>query len=554
MGILDRFRRKREDRIRTEVNSRVSKAVERIKNQVGYSGYGNSNYLTGSFSGGGKWPYSLSGSGFGLFFNHNDTRLNARTAYQDTPQARSVVDRFADITVDSGLRIESTPEAEIIGISEEQAEMWASNIERRFDMWCRHKWQHRAGNMTFYQAQRLYAICQQRDNDMFYRLYYSPDRRLLNPLQFEFIDPSQLCGDGITNTYGLQETQGDGINRDSQGREVSYDVLVKKQQNKGYEKITIPRIGPKSGRVFMGHGFTPIFAGQGRGYSRIGHILQDFQAITDFKLAHIMKAINESNISLWVEPADDAPATNPFESIATHQGAGPASVQFGSDPNPNPDAQNLNDTALTPLQYYQLAEATLSNPGQLGVFNLNKGEKLRTLDGKAPSDNYDKFVDAFTSYLCASVGMPIEVLLMKFNQNYSASRASLILCWRIANIWIEEMASDFMNPIFEMWLSEEIAAGRIRARGWRNPLIRRAWLSCRWIGAPMPNIDPSKTADAEMKYATMGATDLDRIARNYNGSDGKSNRARLKKQYTELSVPTWENGEQSEEEREGDDE
>ena len=131
---------------------------------------------------------------------------------------------------------------------------------------------------------------------------------------------------------------------------------------------------------------------------------------------------------------------------------------------------------------------------------------------------------------------------MKFGQNYSASRGALILFWRVAMIWRAEMAADFLNPVFEMWLSEEIAAGRVMAAGWMDPRLRAAWLSCTWIGAPMPNIDPMKTFAADKGYIEIGATTQDRVARDLNGSSIKSNLSRNAKNFAATPASPWGKG------------
>ena len=128
---------------------------------------------------------------------------------------------------------------------------------------------------------------------------------------------------------------------------------------------------------------------------------------------------------------------------------------------------------------------------------------------------------------------------MKFGQNYSASRGALILFWGVVGIFREEMATDFLNEVYEAWLSEEIAAGRVNAAGFNDPVLKKAWLNCKWIGSPMPNIDPKRTADADKTYVEMGATNLDRVARNLNGSSGKANRQKLVRQYEELPTAPW---------------
>jgi capsid protein len=133
----------------------------------------------------------------------------------------------------------------------------------------------------------------------------------------------------------------------------------------------------------------------------------------------------------------------------------------------------------------------------------------------------------------------MELVLKKFSNNYSASRATLLLCWRTAEIERNEMIADFCRPVYEMWLSEEIASGRIECLGWSDKYIREAWLCAEWAGAPMPNIDPIKTAQADQKYVELGAQDLDDVARNLNGSSGKANRVKLVRQYKELPFPPW---------------
>ena len=186
-----------------------------------------------------------------------------------------------------------------------------------------------------------------------------------------------------------------------------------------------------------------------------------------------------------------------------------------------------------------MAEATFDTPGTVGVFNLNKGEDLKPVQQSAPVDNYDTFVESFFSHIAASMGMPVEVALMQFKQNYSASRGALVLFWRVAQIWRNEMKADFLDPIYESWLSEEIAAGRIQAPGWSDPLMRSAWLSAWWAGAPMPNIDPMKTAKADQLYAELGAQTIDDIAENFNGSSGKANLAKNTRQFAEVPDSPW---------------
>lgn len=497
----------------------------------------NQHYRSyGSLAGGAKFPGGISGDFGGLFLDHRRIRQNARVAVQEVPQATALVNRYADTVVDIGLMPEPSPKADILGISQEQAEEWSRDVEERFDSWARSKESYRSEVMTFYQAQRLDGIMQQRDNDIFTRLYYSADKRLQNPLQIQFVDADQIRSDAFTTSYALHGCD-DGIERNNKGVEKSYKVWMKKSDGSGYDFVSIPAKGPKSGKRMMLHQFTQEYPGQTRGFSRLAAGLQEFQNITDFSLSHIKKAIAQSSFSMYVKPSPDNPASNPLQDISNTGVSGPITD------NGTAFAQTTgNSETSIPVNYCPIPEATIDTPGSVGVFNLMEGEDLKSFDGKTPVDSYDKFVDAFTSYLSAAMGMPLEVLLMKFNQNYSASRGALILFWRVAQIWREEMNADFNNPIYEAWLDGEIAAGRVSAPGWSDPVLKAAWLNCRWIGSPMPNIDPMKTATSDRMYAEMGSTNLDRIARDLNGSSGKANRAKIARQFAEIPPSPWKKG------------
>jgi lambda family phage portal protein len=488
---------------------------------------------SGFATGGEKYLYGLNNQGVSPYLDNRTIRQNARRAYHESIAARSLVDRYADTTIGVGLRLDSTPQADVLGISAQEAEEWATKTEKLFDLWASSKKSSRSETLTFYQAQRLAEISQQRDGEYFARLHYLLDRQRPNPLQISFIDPNQIRGDAYTSTSGFQdESAADGIVRDPAGREVAYLVWVQKPDNT-FEQKRIPAFGARSKRRMVLHGYAPEYAGQGRGYSRLSHALQEFADLTDFTIAQVKKAVQQSNISLWVKPSANKPSSDPFEGISHPVTAGPVAESVPAETS----AESLDNA--DGVTYHPLPEATVTQPGQVGVFNLNSGESLESFKGSAPNDTFDRFVTSFINYLAASVGMPGEVLSMKFGENYSASRGTLLLFWQVANIWRSEMISDFLAPVYSEWLTGEIAAGRISAPGWQDPTLRQAWLSHTWYGAPMPNIDPLRTAKADETYVGLGAQTLDRVARDYNGSDGAINRAKLNREIPELPPMPW---------------
>lgn len=475
----------------------------KMRTLSGYGGtYGGSSYLHA----GEKFRGGLPDSGMSPVMDHQFSRINAREQFHVTPIARAMVERFAETVVDAGLRLEPTPAFDVLGMTQEEAGAWARSVSARFHLWASSKFPHRSEQMTFYQMQRFSEISQQRDGEYFVRFHYEDDAGRPSPLSLSFIEPDQIMGCAYTSTQGLPYDV-DGINRDAYGREVSYQVSVRRGNT--WTTETVPAVLP-GGRRVMIHGWCPEYASQTRGYSRLTHAIQEFEELTGFTTAQIQKAIKQSAITMIKET--DASAT-------------PTSGMFG-DAALNFAAQDGGTVAPETNEFgYEPMSVRLS-PGGVGIFEgLGAGEKLHPFDSTAPSDTFQSFTDAFIAHLSAASSMPIEVLLLRFNANYSASRAALVMFWRVAKLWRKELESDFLNPVWETWLAEEIAAGRISARGWLDPVMRLAWLSCEWSGSEMPNIDPTKSVDAARMAIEANLSSFEREARELNGSDAALNKA-----------------------------
>jgi capsid protein len=183
-----------------------------------------------------------------------------------------------------------------------------------------------------------------------------------------------------------------------------------------------------------------------------------------------------------------------------------------------------------------LDEFANRNPGAMWVATLQGGEDIGVINPNAPSDSFGTFFEAFASNLGQSMSIGYEAVMLKFGENYSASRALLVLLWRVLKMFTAGAAADFYNPVVEMWLAEEIAAGRTKAPGWNDPRLKAAWCLARWIGSSIPSIDPKKEAEAAKSRMETGSTTGDDEALQYNGSNGEANRAQLKKEYQNLPV------------------
>jgi capsid protein len=486
---------------------------------------------------GAKWPGGMSTPWAGLSINHWQLRQQARDITFDVPAAKALITRFADSTIGTGLKLEPTPKFDILGISADEADEWASDTRERYALFCKNRNQNRSRGMSWYQAQHLLQLTAERDNDEFVRLYYSQDPSLLSPLQFEIIDANMIRGDAFTVTNVIGKFP-DGIVRNADGSEKAYRIWVQNmaedQFTYQFDQVDIPRVGEKSGRLFMLHAFDQEYAGQGRGFSGIGAIVQELELIEDTILSCAKKFINQSNINMFVKPSPNAPASNIFDSVLQNA-AGPASFSLGV-PGSAGTAMGGVPVTTNPVTYTPIKEATIATPGGVGVFNLQEGEDLVLPPNDAPAQ-FKEFVMTHLSIISASKGMPLSILIIAFNGSYSASRGELLVFEETLKMKRQDFDANLESPLYEMWLSCEIAAGRIACPGWSDPLLRAAWTAHRLNGTPMPNIDPSQTAEADKAYLQMGAQTPEDVARNFNGSSFQHNLARNKK--AAPSLPVW---------------
>jgi len=520
-----------------------------------------------------KYPGGLPSPGTSIVHDHAETRNQVRLLSHNSLQMRAMIERNVDSVIAQGLNLSPEPKYKILGQDPEKIKNWITDTKTRFELWAMSQRSNRSGRYNFFQAQRLMEKCLDRDGELFVLLSYHNDSSLLSPLRFEILDPDQIRENAFTWTRSgasVGTSTKEGIIRNDDGEEIAYKVWTK--DGNSIPKMTeIPRIG-RSGRIMMLHAMTSVdYAGQLRGMSPYSVCAQDLELLTNYTLALANKANNQANIAFTVESETNEPAINPFRppslGISDWPGAKDtkasdtkASNEYGSEPKPSPDAKNVTEESLqpvyTPVQHYDI-----NIPGGVGVYSLPGKQKLKPFSSTSPTDSFNTYVDGAFAYIAAARGQTVETVLMRFNNNYSASRATLILAWRIIEQRRWELDYYILDPIYEMWLSEEIAAGRKNCPGWLDPILKGAWKGHRFNGLSMPNIDPLKTMNAAKGYASLGATTLDDIAIEHNDSDAESNRIKLKQELAELreiGAMPWENkvntGSQNSDKKENDDE
>jgi capsid protein len=488
-----------------------------------------------------------------LSLDHHRLRQGARLAMQDSPQGRAIVETKANAVAYTGLKLEPTPSAEILGITQEEAAAWAKNTSERFNLWANDKNAHRSEVMTFNQFQWLYAFWKERDNDIFTRLYYdNRSKDLQNPLQFESIDPDQVRGGAHTTGYGGFQPTDDGLIKDNRNRTTGFKVQVRELVSSqggfnqyAYKQVTINKKS-RSGRIFMLHGFKPEYAGQMRGFTKLAPILQDLEKATDFSLSHINYAISKSRLMAWVKPSEEEDAKPIMDQSETAFGQAPAADNFKS---PSDDA--TEEEFLGEMKCYSTPENTYGEPVPVFVQNLLRGQDIKFAPDSAAAQQYAQFMESFLGDLSVVSGTPLEAVRMKVSSSFSAGNAMFLLFQRVIEIVRDDQVADCNGPVYEMWMSGEIAAGRITAPGFSDPRLRKAWLKSTWRGIPVPAIDPDKIAKANMKNIEMGTDSAESISQRTSGKSAIDNITSNNATYKDYEPPPFSEAAIAEEAAEG---
>jgi capsid protein len=192
---------------------------------------------------------------------------------------------------------------------------------------------------------------------------------------------------------------------------------------------------------------------------------------------------------------------------------------------------DLGDTVATTGSSTETGKGTDYKLGPGMIVGLAENEKIETANPGRPNTAYDPFVNSIFKQIGVGLGIPYEVLMKSFNSSYSAARASLLAAWRFFKHRRKWLADSFCQVVYEIWMYEAVALGRIQAPGFfTDPLIRKAYLGVEWVGPSQGQIDPVKEVDAADRRVKLGISTVQRETSEYSGEDFDMNKAQIRRE------------------------
>lgn len=500
----------------------VKRAHARYKLSILNSGYGDGgashskNSLRG-FTANSKSPL------YDIEANHNTLVSRSRSLYMTAPIATSAIKSTKTNVVGSGLKLKSRVDYEVLGISEEQSQAFEDKIEREFAMWAETKLCDALGVNNFYEMQGLFFQGELLNGDAFcIRKYESPTPSMPYGLRLQLIEGDRVCtpniGSNIGNSpyvsYGRNEDNGNeiysGVEIDKGGKVVAYWICNQYPnaqavgEFKPLEWNRIETYGANTGLPNIMHMFDAERAEQRRGVPILAPVIETLKQISRYTEAELMAAVISGMYTVFIK--SESPTEMPFGEAMPEQY--------------EPVEHNENE--------YELGN------GAINVLGIN--ESIQIADPKRPSTSLDGFVDAMCKQIGSALEIPKELLLKEFNSSYSASRAALLEAWKKFRMQRETLARDFCQPVYEMFLTEAVASGRIQAKGFfQDPIMRRAWCGADWNGPAPGMIDPVKEVNAAKMRVENGFSTREEETMGLTGGNFSKNARQLKKENELLS-------------------
>lgn len=448
-------------------------------------------------------------------------RNRTRDLFMNSPLARGAIQTTRTNVVGAGLKLKARIDAKFLGLTDEEADAWEQNTEREFALWAESVHCDSLKINNFYEMQQLaflswlmngdsFAVLKQDEVTPFMpyglRLHLLEADRCSSPNSY-----NNLVGGNILGIQAINKENGNriisGIEIDNNGAVVAYWFSNRYPQSfylqKNLQPLTWTRVeafGQLTGRPNVLHLMESERPEQRRGVPFLAPVIEPLKQITRYTEAELNAAVISSFFTVFIT-TEGPSSENPLGELYTED---------EKVPTDGPNDYEMGSGAINVLQ---------------------PGEKIETANPSRPNSNFDGFVNALCRYMGAALEVPQELLQKSFQASYSASRAALLEAWKMFKMRREWLSKDLAQPVYEEWLAEAVARGRVKAPGFfNNPVIRKAWCGAEWNGPSPGQLDPVREVNAAILKVDNGLSTREKETMELNGGDFDRNIEQLSRE------------------------
>lgn len=408
----------------------------------------------------------------------------SRELWMGSPIATGALKKLRTSVIGSGLRLKSTIDNTILELSLDEKQKIENQIEKVFKLWAETTECDIQRTSNFYQIQQLAFLTSLIDGECFVMLPFKKRLGEIFELKIQLVEsercmtpPNLSSNDSIKN----------GVEVDSDNCPIAYHFCNDPYSTKGKVYTRVQAYGSLTGRRNVLNILEKERIGQLRGVPILAPVIESLLQLGRYTHSELVAAVVSSYFTVFIEN----------ETNETYNGG------FGETVD---DQKDFSEKKVE------------MGPGV--ITELPAGKKINLANPSRPNTAFDGFVKAMSVQIGAALELPHDVLLSIFNASYSASRAALLEAWKMYRMRRSWMIADFCNPIFAEFMDEVVAKGFVIAPGYfENPLIRQAYLGCKWYGATQGQIDPLKEATAAKIRIETGLSTKSREIMEMYGDD-----------------------------------
>lgn len=483
----------------------VKRAAARQRMRILNSGYGN--YGASTFKKSLKgWIFAGGSHREDIEDNLPVLRQRSRDLYMGVPIANGAVKTMRTNVVGRGLHLKPKVDREVLGITAAQAQKLEKQIEREWRLWAESQDCDIERMDNFYELQQLAFTNWLMSGDCLAVLPVKPRMNQPYDLRVQLVEADRLSSpDGFDSLDG--KIVG-GVETDWDGEVVAYHIS--EHHPLSYEAADmkwkrVEAYGRKTGRRNVLHVMNRERIGQRRGVPFLAPVIESLKQLGRYTDAELVAAVVSGLFTVFIEKEDASEGAALGEVIPEEQQV---------------DAEDEDSMEL--------------GPG--AVLELGEGEKAHDMNPGRPNSNFSMFVEAVSQQIGASLEIPYELLVKRFNSSYTASKGALEEAWKMFLMYRGWLAADFCQPVYEEWLAEAASKKRVDAPGFfADPLVRAAYCRAEWNGPAKGTLDPTKEVKAAESRVQNGFSTRSRETREMTGGDFYSNVDQLKQEEKKLS-------------------
>lgn len=476
----------------------LRRAGARQRLRIVNSGYGNygasvtKKSLKGWIFGGGSAKEDISD-------NLSVLRQRCRDLYMGVPLATGALKTCRTNVVGPGLTLKSQIDYAFLGMNEEEARALEDRIEREFALWADSTACDLERLDNFKELQQLAFLNWLMSGDVLVTLPTTKRPNMPYDLRINLIE-----ADRLSNPAGAFDPRiVGGVESNEAGEIVAYHISAHHPLSFDYGEMKWTRVeayGAKTGRRNVLHIMNRERIGQRRGVPFLAPVIEALKQLGRYTDAELVAAVVSGMFTVFIEK-EGASDDGAIGEVV------PQELQV--------DAEDENSLELAPG----------------AVLDLNEGEKAHDMNPGRPNTAFDGFVTSICRQIGAALEIPYELLLKHFAASYSASRGALLEAWKMFKMYRSWLAEDFCQPIFEEWLAEAVAKGRIPAPGFfADPLVRKAYSGAEWNGPAQGLLNPVQEVTAATQRVEQGFSTREREAVEMTGTDFFRNAKQLKQE------------------------